>query len=404
MTRTRSSVKSAAKPVARFAPRSPSEIARTLLNAGFSKMQTKEWFLIARTSAEAKLPNSICQAVGLGFEDLLPLLITAGILRITAKKPVDGIIHRTLEFSKDQIDTLKSNFINLDIKYTYLRSKDDSIPYRISHFIGRGQLGSKKPVYGSLRVATIKPISYSEKEQQKISMLRKQVEARYPFLAPFSSGESLHMITAAPPETQLTPPVVAAIVAPVEAVAVQQEIAPQQPIHERAVEHLDFTFTDGMRPSRVQGQDPILKSSIKQATAEMRMWIVFLALKWGWNQTDDNKRQRDIAEAACKAISYDAGFEAPIKGTRFQVWYQEIDDRVEGRPQKKQRKKYSRAGRVTMENADNTGRVEMENMDNTGRVGMENMDTGIVEMENMDNTGMVAMENIDTVFHFSHCM
>jgi hypothetical protein len=66
------------------------------------------------------------------------------------------------------------------------------------------------------------------------------------------------------------------------------------------------------------------------ATSEMRQYIVFLALTWGYDATDDKKRQKEIAEAACKAISYDFGFASPIKGTRFPVWHREIHDLVNG--------------------------------------------------------------------------
>jgi hypothetical protein len=188
MTRTRGNSNTGVKVVVRKVQRSKHETARSLLNHGLSKIQRNEWLLIARSPSEAKLPNSICQAMGLGFDDLLPLLIEAGILKFSTKKCATD---RSMEVKTDQIISLNAQFLNLAIKHTYRYMPDVCSMYTKFYFIGRGELGSK-PVYGA-GVDKIKQISYSAKQREDILEIRQH---NYPLLATFKAGdESLYVDT-----------------------------------------------------------------------------------------------------------------------------------------------------------------------------------------------------------------
>ena len=101
--------------------------------------------------------------MGLGFDDLLPLLIEAGILKFSSKKCATI---RSMEVKTDQIISLNAQFLNLAIKHTYRYMPDVCSMYTKFYFIGRGELGSK-PVYGA-RVDKIKQISYSAKQRADI--------------------------------------------------------------------------------------------------------------------------------------------------------------------------------------------------------------------------------------------
>ena len=184
MPRTRNSNRPLAKYVARNDPKSSLEKARSLLNYGLSKIQTKVWFLIARTAAEANLPTSICKALDLDFDDVLALLLQAGILFPKKEKDgttPDGTRDDRMNVNTDEIDTLNFQFLNLAIKHTYTKTTDARCSYKTLYFIGRGKLGPKKAVYGAA-VAKIKTITYSESQQEQIAEIRKQVETNYPLL------------------------------------------------------------------------------------------------------------------------------------------------------------------------------------------------------------------------------
>jgi hypothetical protein len=150
------------------------EHARSLLNYGLSTIEPHMWFVIARTSAEADLPNSLCKALNMGFDDVFALLLEAGIL-YSVQQASDGTTPKDRIYVKtDGIDALNSHFLNLSIEHTYVKTIDAHNPYKIIYYIGRGKLGSKKPVYHGGSVADIK----KEIQKRQISEIRKHVEAK----------------------------------------------------------------------------------------------------------------------------------------------------------------------------------------------------------------------------------
>ena len=349
------------------------EKARTLLNYGLSKIETGMWFVIARTSAEADLPNSICKALNLNFEDVVALLLEAGILYSKQQASDSTTPKDRIDVKTDGIDTLNSHFLNLSIEHTYKFTKDAHNPYKKIYFIGRGKLGSEKPVYGEAAGADINEITYTELQRRQISEIREHVEAKRQLSIAASQAvvcESLYVETGlsgsaedppggasliSPTTTEASPrradsnnnsPSIATITTTTTTTTTPNDNAEQSqqgstvlPFLQQAVANLNFDsrMIDGKRPPRVDGQAPVDCTSVKQASSLMRAHIVGLACKWGWEQTDDKKRQKEIAEAACKLISYDFGFALPIKGTRFTVWHQEIQDLYNGVSTKKKK-------------------------------------------------------------------
>ena len=387
-------------------------------------------------TAPPKLPNSLCRALNLAFDELVPLLILAEILHFKPKKAADGSSGGILEFKTGGIESLVSNFFNLDIDHTYIiRKPGETSPYSKCYFIGRGERKGIA-IYGKI-VSKIKSINYSDKQKETIAELRTFTVASHPFLRYLSIAneegtisQSLQVDTSLP-RTQNAGDGSAAIVTPTEteqrhgstlseadnsqlflahhgvtvtptnaaetstspyrpspnttrdgAVAGENtatttvtpadlarhnlidadeaenlidageaespgsvsappnqstsrlRVRSELPLDQLAVEHLDFSLIDDERPPRVLGQPPVLKTSVKRATTEMRTFICGLARDWGYDKTDSKIQQNEIAEAACKAISYDAGFEKPIKGSNFSVWYQDYVDQLKGRGKK----------------------------------------------------------------------
>jgi phage antirepressor YoqD-like protein len=103
------------------------------------------WFVIARTSAEADLPNSICKALHLYFDDVFALLLEAGILYSKQQACNSTTPKDRIDVKTDEIDTLNSHFLNLSIEHTCKWTKDAPSTYETIHYIGRGKLVSKTP-------------------------------------------------------------------------------------------------------------------------------------------------------------------------------------------------------------------------------------------------------------------
>jgi hypothetical protein len=132
MTRTRNRQHAPSSCVSRKCRKSPLENARTLLNYGLSKIQTKEWFVIARTSAEADLPNSICKALNLDFDDAFALLFEAGILYSKQQASNSTTRKGRIDVKTDEIDTLNFRFLNFSIEHTCKWTKDAHNRYKNS--------------------------------------------------------------------------------------------------------------------------------------------------------------------------------------------------------------------------------------------------------------------------------
>lgn len=68
-----------------------------------------------------------------------------------------------------------------------------------------------------------------------------------------------------------------------------------------------------------------------QADERFRNLVLHTAVMWGWRDPFLTFARRDeIAKAACRQVSYDMGYRAPLAHTRLPVWYGMINAMITG--------------------------------------------------------------------------
>ena len=86
---------------------------------------------------------------------------------------------------------------------------------------------------------------------------------------------------------------------------------------------LDFDkrIGDNLRPTRFDGTIGFAVNNRSRPTERMRWIILLLAREWGYNTPGlAIKKQTAIANAACRLVAYDFGFQRPPKGTTLADW------------------------------------------------------------------------------------
>lgn len=87
--------------------------------------------------------------------------------------------------------------------------------------------------------------------------------------------------------------------------------------------------------------------SRKQADERFRNLVLHTAIMWGWRDPCLTFARRDeIAKAACRQVSYDLGYKAPLAHTRLPVWYGMVNAAITG-GESTNRLSPSNSGRVT---------------------------------------------------------